>query len=98
MSADGSWNMLLKTPMGDRKATMSLKASGDTLTGRQGSELGSADIFEGKVSGNDLSWKITTDNPLVLTLTFTAKVDGDKMSGMADAGTMGSFPFDATRV
>ena len=34
MSADGNWNILLKTPMGDRKATLSLKASGDTLTGK----------------------------------------------------------------
>ena len=65
MSADGNWNLLLRTPLGDRKATMSLKASGDTLTGRQGNEQGSADIFEGKVSGNDLSWKLTIENPIV---------------------------------
>ena len=41
MSADGNWNLLLKTPMGDRKATLSLKAAGDTLTGKQGGDQGS---------------------------------------------------------
>ena len=52
MSADGNWNILLKTPMGDRKATLSLKAAGDTLTGKQGGDQGSVDIFEGKVAGS----------------------------------------------
>jgi hypothetical protein len=97
MSADGNWNILLKTPMGDRKATLSLKAAGDTLTGKQGGDQGSVDIFEGKVAGNDLSWKISIQQPFALTLTFKAKVDGDKISGSADTGMMGSFPFDGTR-
>ena len=97
MSADGNWNLLLKTPMGDRKATLSLKSAGDTLTGKQGGDQGSTDIFEGKVSGNDVSWKISIQQPFALTLTFKGKVDGDKISGSADTGMMGSFPFDGSR-
>ena len=97
MSADGNWNLLLKTPMGDRKATLSLKASGDTLTGKQGGDQGSTDIFEGKVAGNDVSWKISIQQPFALTLTFKGKVDGDKIAGSADTGMMGAFPFEGTR-
>jgi hypothetical protein len=97
MSADGNWNLLLKTPMGDRKATLSLTSSGDTLTGKQGGDQGSTDIFEGKVAGNDVSWKISIQQPFALTLTFKGKVDGDKIAGSADTGMMGSFPFEGSR-
>jgi len=97
MSADGNWNLLLKTPMGDRKGTLNLTTSGDTLTGKQGGDQGTTDIFEGKVVGNEVSWKVSVTNPFALTLTFKGKVDGNKLSGSADTGMMGSFPFEGTR-
>jgi hypothetical protein len=97
MSADGNWNILLKTPMGDRKAMLSLKDAGGTLTGQFSGDQGSTDIFEGKVTGDDLTWKISIQQPFALTLTFKAKADGDKITGSADTGMMGSFPFDGTR-
>jgi hypothetical protein len=97
MSADGNWNLLMKTPMGDRKATLNLTSSGGTLTGKQGGDQGSTDIFEGQVAGDEVSWKISITNPFALTLTFKGKVDGNKISGSADTGMMGSFPFEGTR-
>jgi hypothetical protein len=97
MSADGNWKILMKTPMGDRTASLALKATGDTLTGKQSGEQGSTDIFEGKVSGNDVSWKISITNPFSLTLTFSGKIDGNKIAGSVDTGGMGSFPFDGAR-
>jgi hypothetical protein len=97
MSADGNWNLLMKTPMGDRKATLNLTSSGGTLTGKQGGDQGSTDIFEGQVAGDEVSWKISITNPFALTLTFKGKVDGNTISGSADTGMMGSFPFEGTR-
>ena len=36
MAVDGNWNLTMSTPMGERKATLTLLASGGTLTGAFG--------------------------------------------------------------
>jgi hypothetical protein len=97
MAADGNWNLTMSTPMGERKATLSLKSSGGTLTGTQGAEGNSTEIFDGTVSGDDVAWNISITNPMPLTLNFTGKVSGDGMSGEVGIGPMGSFPFTGTR-
>jgi hypothetical protein len=97
MSVDGNWNMTMTTPMGERKATLTLKSAGSTLTGTQAGEQGSAEIADGKVDGNNVSWKVSIQNPMPLTLEFTGTVDGNAMKGDMGVGFMGSFPFTGTR-
>lgn len=97
MAVDGSWNLTMTTPMGERNATLSLKSAGGTLTGTQGAEGNSAEIFEGTVNGDDLAWKVSITNPMPLTLAFTGKVSGNSMTGEMGIGPMGSFPFTGTR-
>src|SRR6201996_696030 len=97
MAADGNWNLVMSTPMGDRNATLNLKSSGGTLTGTQGAEGNSTEIFEGTVAGDDVAWKVSITNPMPLTLDFTGKVAGDAMSGEMGIGMMGSFPFTGKR-
>ena len=97
MSVDGNWNMTMSTPMGERKATLSLKSEGATLTGTQAGEQGSAEIADGKVDGNKVSWKVSIQNPMPLTLEFTGTVEGNSMTGEMGVGFMGSFPFTGTR-
>jgi hypothetical protein len=97
MAVDGNWNLTMSTPMGERKATLSLKSSGGTLTGTQGAEGNSTEIFDGTVSGGDVAWNISITNPMPLTLNFTGKVSGDGMSGEVGIGPMGSFPFTGAR-
>jgi len=41
--------------MGERRATLSLKADGGTLTGSQMADGSTAEIFDGTVNGNQLS-------------------------------------------
>jgi hypothetical protein len=50
MAVDGNWNLVMTTPMGERSASLSLKAAGDTLTGTQGADGNSAEIFDGTVT------------------------------------------------
>jgi hypothetical protein len=50
MAVDGNWNLVMTTPMGDRKATLSVTSAGGTLTGTQGTLA-----FSGKVSGDSIS-------------------------------------------
>ena len=97
MAVDGNWNLVMSTPMGERNATLSLKSSGGTLTGTQGAEGNSVEIFDGTVNGSDVTWKVSITNPMPLTLEFTGKVSGDSMSGEMGIGPMGSFPFTGKR-
>ena len=97
MAVDGNWNLTMTTPMGERKATLSLASSGGTLTGTQGAEGNSTEIFDGTVNGDDVAWKVSITNPMPLTLEFTGKVAGDGISGEMGIGPMGSFHFTGTR-
>ena len=97
MAADGTWNLTMDTPMGERRSTLTLSTSGGTLTGKQEAEGNTTDIAEGTVNGNDVSWKVAITNPMPLTLTFSGTVDGNNLSGTADTGMFGSFPFQGTR-
>jgi hypothetical protein len=97
MAVDGNWNLTMTTPMGDRQATLSVKAAGGALTGTQAAEGNTTDIFDGTVSGDNVSWKVSITNPMPLTLEFTGTVSGDSISGEMGIGIMGSFPFTGTR-
>ena len=97
MSVDGNWKITMSTPMGERKATLTLKAAGGTLTGTQGADGNSGEIFDGTVSGDDVAWKVSITNPMPLTLAFTGKVTGDTIGGEMGIGPMGSFPFKGVR-
>ena len=97
MSADGTWKLTMQTPLGDRKATLALQSAGGALTGKlTGEEGNSTDIYEGKLSGNAASWKADIKSPMPLTLSFSANVDGDKISGTVSAA-VGSWPFSGSR-
>jgi hypothetical protein len=97
MAADGTWQLTMNTPMGERRSTLTLSTSGGTLTGQQEAEGNTTDIADGTVNGNDLSWKVSITNPMPLTLTFSGTVDGNSINGTADTGMFGSFPFEGTR-
>ena len=97
MAVDGTWNLTMQTPMGERIASLVASAQGGKLTGKQSAEGNNTDIFDGTVNGNELPWKISITNPMPLTLQFTGTVDGDNMSGKMSAGALGSWPFSGTR-
>jgi hypothetical protein len=97
MSADGTWNLTLQTPMGERRSTLTLSTAGGTLTGTQEAEGNTTEISEGSASGDSLSWKVSITNPMPLTLTFNGTVSGNTLSGNADTGMFGSFPFEGTK-
>jgi hypothetical protein len=97
MAVDGNWNLTMTTPMGERNATLSLKSSGGTLTGTQGADGNTAEIFDGAVSGEAINWKVSITNPMPLTLEFIGTVSGDTMTGEMGIGPMGSFPFTGKR-
>jgi hypothetical protein len=98
MSADGTWKLTMQTPIGERKSTLALKEASGGLSGKLTSDEGnSTDIFDGKASGDSLSFKAAIKSPMPLTLEFTAKVAGNAISGNVSAGGIGSWPFQGSR-
>jgi hypothetical protein len=62
-TADGNWNLVVTTPMGERHGTLSLKTDGTTPKGSQMADGNSTEIFDGTVNGNEISWKVFDHRP-----------------------------------
>ena len=97
MSADGTWNITLNTPMGAQQVTATIATSGNTFTGTLKSPMGNQDV-SGTVDGDTLAWSFGITQPMPLTLEFNATVAGDTMTGSAKLGAFGNAPLTGTRV
>src|SRR5262249_58899474 len=80
MAVDGAWNLTMDTPMGERASTLVVKVASGKLEGTQSAEGQTAQIFEGRVAGNDIGWKVSITQPMPLTLDFSGTVDGNAIS------------------
>ncbi len=98
MSVAGSYECVVKSPMGDQKSTLTVNVDGDTWSGTNSGAQGSLDVYDGKVDGNTLTWKMDMKVPMPMTLEGTATVDGDSITGSVKAGMFGSMPMSGTRV
>jgi hypothetical protein len=98
MSTDGTWKVSMQTPLGERRLTVTLKVAGDTLTGTVIGDGGNTtEIFDGKLSGNNVSFKTSITSPMPLTLQVNGLIAGDKISGTVEARGVGSMPFTGAR-
>jgi hypothetical protein len=93
---DGTYDVTVKSPLGDQKMTMTVVSQGSTFTGTNAGAMGSADV-SGDVSGNTLTWKMQITVPMPMTLDCQATVEGDQINGSVGAGAFGSFPLTGTR-
>jgi hypothetical protein len=96
MSVDGTYDVTVKSPLGDQKSTLTVKSDGATFTGTNSGAMGSNDV-SGTVDGNTLAWKQEMTVPMPMTLDMSATVDGDTITGTVGAGAFGSFPMSGTR-
>jgi len=98
MSADGKWTTVMNTPMGAQNGAMELTTDGNSLTGTLTAATGdAAEITDGTIDGNNLSWKAAITQPMPLTLEFSAVVDGDSISGDVKLGAFGNATFTGER-
>ena len=93
----GNYDCVTKTPMGDQKSVFSIVVDGDTFSGKNEGAPGSMDIYDGKVDGNTITWKMDMKVPMPMTLEGTATVDGDALTGSVNAGAFGAMPMSGTR-
>ena len=96
MAIDGTYDVMVKSPLGEQKSKLIVKTAGDTFTGTNSGANGTFDI-NGAVNGNTLTWQQAITTPMPMTLDMNATVDGDTMTGTVGAGAFGSFPLSGTR-
>ncbi len=94
MSVAGTYNVTIKSPMGDRDATLTLNEDG---SGAMGGADGNQEISGAIIDGNTATWSTNMERPMPMQLDFTATVDGDSISGEVKAGAFGTFPVSGTR-
>jgi hypothetical protein len=97
MSADGTWNTTINTPMGAQNGTLELNVDGSDLSGKMSSPQGEMAIENGAIDGDSLSWKAAITAPMPMTLEFSATVDGDAITGTVKLGAFGEAEFSGTR-
>ncbi|MCW1383413.1 hypothetical protein OLX02_11335 [Novosphingobium sp. KCTC 2891] len=98
MSVAGTYECVTKSPMGDQKSTFTVNVAGDTFTGSNSGPMGTAEVSDGKVDGNSITWTIKLTSPMPMTLEGSATVDGDDFNGQVKAGAFGTFPMVGKRV
>ncbi|MEO8375168.1 MAG: hypothetical protein ABI471_08075 [Sphingomonas bacterium] len=93
---DGSWDTVVKSPLGDQKAVLTVKADGGVFSGSYVGAMGAVDI-SGEATGDTIKWSMNITVPMPMTLDCTATADGDSITGTVGAGAFGAFPMSGTR-
>ena len=93
----GEWRVEFATPSGPADFTMFVSQSGAKLNGRLTNEVGEFPMT-GNVDGNQVRivWQFP-DVGRLLDITFTGKIDGDKIEGKASIEKVGEGPMSAQR-
>jgi hypothetical protein len=99
MAVAGTYDVTIKTPMGDQKGTLSVNpGAGDSFTGSVVSVMmGTMDIAEGTIAGETITWTMDMKVPMPMTLEAEATVDGDSITGAVKAGAFGTMPLSGAR-
>jgi hypothetical protein len=97
MSVAGSYQCVVKTPMGDQKSVLTVNVDGESWSGTNAGDQGSLDCYDGKIDGDTITWKMDMKVPMPMLLEGTATVDGDAISGSVKAGMFGSMALSGTR-
>jgi hypothetical protein len=97
MGADGTYIVTADTPLGKQEARMTLRITGEVLTGTVEMPLGKAD-FTGTINGNDISWNMKLDTPVgKISPQVKGKINGNNIVGKIDAGILGVIPFSGKK-
>jgi hypothetical protein len=97
MAIDGKYNVEVDTPMGKFPCKLTLKASGEVLTGTIETQLGSQPLT-GTVSGENVAFSTEMKSPMGnIKLDVTCQIKGVDVSGQVKAGNFGTAPIKGTK-
>jgi hypothetical protein len=97
LSISGQWDVVVASPMGQQKSLLTLNVDGSSVTGTDAGSMGTWELKEGKVAGNQLSWAADIPKPMAMRVETEVTVDGDKLEGFIKAGAFGKFKLTGTR-
>lgn len=97
---DGTWDLVVNTPIGKQQALLILAAQDGVLRGvardpRDGQEYTLTDL---ELDGNRLRWGQSITKPMRLDITFDVTVDGEHMTGRAKAGRLPAATVSGHRI
>jgi hypothetical protein len=94
----GKWQLTVETSAGTGSPTMTLKQSGDSITGHYSSAvLGEADV-KGSIKGEAITLKLNVEvQGTALVVTYAGIVTGDTMKGTVDLGGEANGTFTGKR-
>jgi peptidoglycan-N-acetylglucosamine deacetylase len=95
--ADGTWNCVIKSPLGDRHTVLTVTTDGDRWTGSSQADDASIDCENGELDGDTITWTMRLTKPVPVVLECRATIDGDTLTGITKAGAFGSFAMNGTR-
>jgi aerobic carbon-monoxide dehydrogenase large subunit len=94
---DGSWKMVLSTPMGPQEMTGNFVTQGELLTGELLSSEGNQ-AFTGTARGNNLKFDLKVEKPMKITLKYDITIEGDKLTGKVKMGFFGNAKLTGERL
>jgi hypothetical protein len=93
----GKWNGSVDPGNGPTGFVLELKLDGKKVTGSLTGDYGTSAV-DGEFVDDKLTFSITVTTPDgAFTVAFTGTLKDDAITGTADLGQMGSFPFKAER-
>ncbi len=99
MAVDGTYNITLGTPMGERPGTLTLNTDGAALSGKFDGQQGAQEFDGGSAEGDAVKWSVTINGPMgEMKLDFDGKVDGDDIDGTVQFGAFGSGTIKGSKV
>ena len=98
MSVTGTWNLTLKSPLGDQAARLDLHELDGSMQGTLTGKGDPAALQGLNVDGGNLAFSADADTPVGrLNLAFTGAVTGDTLAGTYST-PFGAFDFSGSRV
>ncbi len=100
LNLTGNWTLTVNTPQGPMEVSAVLRQSGSSFSGSMTSFMGTTQIQEGTITGNNVNFKVSVEisGQGSLTVTFAGTVRENRISGTADAGPMGKMDFAGSKV
>ncbi|MEL6874983.1 MAG: hypothetical protein AAGM33_05850 [Pseudomonadota bacterium] len=97
MSIDGSYDCVTKSPMGDQASVVTIVTDGDTFSGTNEGAMGSMELEDGKINGNELTWVMNMTVPMPMKLEGKATVVDGVLTGSVNAGAFGEMAMSGTK-
>ncbi|MGO4325712.1 hypothetical protein AB4Z48_00045 [Cupriavidus sp. 2TAF22] len=94
----GQWDCISQTPGGEQRSVLTIVGTGaGGFGGTNAGEKATAEVIDGELNGDRVTFKMKLTAPMPLTLKVEAQLSGDTMEGTITAGVFGRFPMKATR-